>query len=252
MKIALLSDIHANLPALEAVLAHAATLGITEFWCIGDYLQFNAFPQEVVKTIRKLKPICIHGNIDSQVLEMKALLDKTPLEGMPEDIFPFAWSFLQLSKKSLKFLKALPVEARVRIKGYKFLLVHGSPAANDDPIYINTPDERLEELAQMADADFIICGHTHRQFIRDVHGIQFINPGSIGRPFGYDPRACYAVLNIRRASVGVEFYRVEFNVDIAVKAIRAAGLPEHYARMVEGGLSNDELKKLQSGEKQKE
>lgn len=76
MKIALISDIHSNLFALEAVLAHAQSQGIKKFWCLGDLVHFNSFPQEVVKTIRKLDPVCVYGNIDIAILEMRKLLKK--------------------------------------------------------------------------------------------------------------------------------------------------------------------------------
>ena len=197
MKIALISDIHANLPALEAVLAHAESMGVKRYWCLGDYVQFNAFPQEVVRTIRKLKPISIHGNIDSMVMEMKQQLKQTPLEDLPAETAPLGWAYKQLSKRSRKFLKDLPDTVKIKAKGHRFLLVHGSPAANDDPIYIDSPDDRLEELARMTKADFILFGHTHKPFIREALGVQFINPGSVGRPIDHDPRASYAVLNIK-------------------------------------------------------
>lgn len=252
MRIALISDIHANLPALEAVLAHADSMGVKVFWCLGDYVHFNAFPQEVVKKMRKLKPVSIHGNIDSIILEMKEPLKQTPFEELSPEMTPLGWSYRQLSKKSRKFLRNLPDNIKIKVKGHRFLLVHGSPAANDDPIYVNTPDERLAELAKMTRAGIILCGHTHRPFIRGVNGIQFINPGSVGRPIDQDPRASYAVLNIKKDAVGVEFYRVKFDVALAVKAIRDAGLPEQYALLVKAGISVDDLKKQEQEQKEKE
>ena len=248
MRIALISDIHANFPALEAVITHAKSLGIKRFWCLGDLVQFNAFPEDVVKTIRKLKAVCIHGNIDLRVMEMKQELKQVPIEELPEDLSPFAWSYLQLSKQSRKFLKKLPEKAKVKLRGFKFLLVHGSPAANDDPIYIDTPMERLEELAEGVNADIILCGHTHKPFIHEVKDVHIINPGSVGRPIDHDPRASYAVLTIKKKFVGVEFYRVEFDLQLAVDAIREAGLPETYARLVESGISLDDLKNHDSEE----
>jgi putative phosphoesterase len=248
MRIALISDIHANLPALEAVLTHAKSLGIKRYWCLGDLVQFNAFPEEVVKKIRKMEAVCIHGNIDLKVLEMKQELKQAPYEELPEEISPFAWSYLQLSKQSKKFLKKLPEKAKIKIRGFKFLLIHGSPIANDDPIYIDTPKERLEELVEGVKADIILCGHTHKPFIHEVNDIHIINPGSVGRPIDHDPRASYAVLTLKKKYVGVEFYRVEFDLQLAVDSIREAGLPETYARLVESGISLDDLKNHDSEE----
>ena len=236
MKIALISDIHANLPALEAILAHAKGQGVKKVWCLGDLVQFNAFPDEVVKTIRKVSSKTIHGNVDWMVLSMKQYLKKTPYKELPEEEAPFAWSYLQLSKKNKKYLKNLPEKLEIKVKGYRFLLVHGSPMANDDPIYLDTTDERLLELSAITKADFILCGHTHKPFIREVDGVQFINPGSVGRPIDNDPRACYAILNIKKSSITVEFFRVEFNMDIAVKGILESDLPDIYARLVEKGI----------------
>lgn len=244
MKIAIISDIHANLPALEAVLAHADSVGVKGFWCLGDLVQFNAFPDEVVTTIRKTKAPCIHGNIDLRVLEIKQQLKKSAFEDLAEEMQPFAWSYNQLSKKNRKFLRKLPEAMRIKFKGHSFLLVHGSPAANDDPVYVDTPDERLMELASSVDAEFILCGHTHKPFSREVGRVLFINPGSIGRPIDHDPRASYAVMDIKKNTVNVEFFRVEFNLPIAVDAIRQAGMPDLYARMVEAAITLDEVKAL--------
>ncbi len=242
MKLALISDIHANLPALEAVLAHARAQGVKKIWCLGDLVQFNAFPDEVVKTIRNVSSKAIHGNIDLMVLSMKRDLKKTPYKELPEEETPFAWSYLQLSKKNRKYLKKLPEKLEVTLKGYRFLLVHGSPMANDDPIYIDTPDERLVELAANTSADCILCGHTHKPFIREVNGVQFINPGSVGRPIDHDPRASYAIINVKNSSITVEFFRVEYNIDIAVTAILESELPKIYAQLVEAGITKDDIK----------
>jgi putative phosphoesterase len=252
MKIALISDIHANLPALEAVLAHAKSLGIKRYWCLGDLVGFNAFPDEVVTTIRKLKPPCIHGNIDTRVLEMKQELKQAPFEELPGEISPFAWSLLQLTKKNRKFLQHLPEKLKIKAKGYRFLVVHGSPAGNDDPIYNDTSDDVLKELLVGVKADILLCGHTHKPFIREVLGIQVINPGSVGRPIDHDPRASYVVLNIKKSEVDVDFYRVEYNIQIAVDGIKETGLPEHYSRMVAEGIAPDDLTQKDPEEKELE
>ena len=244
MKIAIISDIHANLPALEAVLAHADSIGVKGYWCLGDLVQFNAFPDEVVTAIRKLNAPCIHGNIDLRVLEMKQQLKTAIFEDLAEEMQPFAWSYNQLSRKNRKFLRKLPEAMRIKFKGHKFLLVHGSPAANDEPLYVDTAEERLIELASSGDAEFILCGHTHKPFTREAGGVLFINPGSVGRPIDHDPRASYVVMDIKKNAVNVEFFRVEFNLSIAVDTIRQAGLPDIYARMVETAITLEEAKAL--------
>lgn len=242
MKIALISDIHANLPALEAVLAHAGSLGVKGAWCLGDLVQFNAFPEEVVRLIRKLKAPCIYGNIDRLVMETGAALKKKAVADLPAEGQPFAWTYNQLTKKDRKFLSGIPEAIAIKYKGYSFLLVHGSPAANDDPIYADTPQERLDELAAMVKADLVLCGHTHKPFLLRSGRVSFINPGSVGRTIDHDTRASYAVLDIKKSGITVEFYRVEYDVAVAVNAIRQAGLPELYAVMAGGALTPDEAR----------
>jgi putative phosphoesterase len=229
MRIAVISDIHANLFALEAVLAHAKTLGVKNFWCLGDYIHFNAYPQEVIKTIRKLDLVSIHGNIDRDVL---LLNDKNPEERTEKEKL-FFWTYQQLSKKSIKYLADLPDSLPVKLKGYRFLLTHGSPVGLDDPIYTDTPDDRLRELSAMTRADVILCGHTHKPFIREVDNRIFINPGSVGKPIDGDPRASYCVLTVKKGSLTIDHYRIEYEIEKAIEAMRQAALPELYIRTME-------------------
>lgn len=240
MKIAVISDIHANLFALEAVLAHAESLGIRYFWCLGDYIHFNAFPQEVIKTIRKLDVVSIHGNIDRDVLSMK---DKTT-EEMTEKEQLALWTLQQLSGKSKKFLAKTPESFSLKLKGFRFLLTHGSPAGLDDPIYTDTPDERLRELGAQTKADVILCGHTHQQFVREVNHQIYINPGSVGKPIDGDPRAGYCVLNIKKGSMTINHYRIEYDLEKTLVAMRQAGLAALFTRSLELSLGFDKVQAM--------
>lgn len=240
MKIAVISDIHANLFALEAVLAHASSLGIKRFWCLGDYVHFNAFPQEVVKTIRKLDVVSIHGNIDRDVLAMNG---KKP-EEMTEKEQLAQWTLQALSGKSKKYLANLPEGLPFKLKGFRFLLTHGSPAGLDDPIYIDTPDDRLRELGEKAKADVILCGHTHQQFVREVNHQIYINPGSVGKPIDEDPRAGYCVLNIKKGSMTINHYRIEYDLDKTLDSMRQAGMPALFIRSLELSLGFDKVQAM--------
>jgi len=240
MKIAVISDIHDNLFALEAVLAHAESLGVKRFWCLGDYVHFNAYPQEVIKTIRKLDLVSIHGNIDRAVLSVK---DKK-LEEMTDNEKLLSWTNQRLSKKSIRFLADLPDSLPVKLKGYRFLLTHGSPVALDDPIYTDTPDDRLRELSAMTRADVILCGHTHKPFIREVDNRIFINPGSVGKPIDGDPRASYCVLTVKKGSLTIDHYRIEYEVEKAIEAMRQTDLPELYIRTIELSMPFDKVQPM--------
>lgn len=241
MKIGLISDVHANLFALEAVLAHAGSMGVKQFWCLGDYVHFNAFPDEVVKTIRKLDAISIYGNIDLAVLNARKLVYKKNASDIPEEEKPILWTYQQLTRKNRNFLNDLPMKKRIKIKGNRFLLIHGSPAGYDDPLFVDTPEDRLRELAKLTNAEFVLVGHTHRPFVREVEGTTFINPGSVGKPFDGDPRACYAILKVKEDQVSVQQYRVEYNLEKMIRAMKDADLPENYIQAMELSVGNQDL-----------
>ncbi len=229
MKIAVISDIHDNLFALEAVLSHAESIGLTHFWCLGDYVHFGVYPQEVVKTIRKLDLISIKGNVDRDVLATR----KKEAAEMTEKESLFFGTYQKLSGKSRKFLADLPETQKIKLGGFRFLLTHGSPAGLDDPIYIDTPDERLKELTKLTKADIILCGHTHIPFVREVNHKIFINPGSVGKPKDGDPRAGYCVLTVKKGNITIDHYRIEYETEKALDAMREAQLPESYIKSQE-------------------
>ncbi len=227
----LIGDVHANLPALEAVLEDAGNRGFSSIWNAGDLTGYGAFPDEVVKRLRKEDTQSVVGNYDLKVLNAKE--EEGEKEEPPEDRKAIRWTYDNLSKKSRKYLKSLPEEQRLEAGGKRILLTHRSLS----PIEPETPDESLRELAQLADADVIIFGHSHVPFSRQVDGIWFINPGGTGRQDDGNTRASYAILQI--APFEVNHYRVAYDTEKAASAIRKNSLPEVFAQMVLQGLSPD-------------
>jgi len=244
MKVALIGDVHANLPALEAVLAHAREQGVEAIWNVGDFVGYGAFPDEVVRLLRKEDVLSIVGNYDLKVLQFKQKKTKWRKKKRPEKYLAFQWAYENLSKKSRKYLRFLSQEIRIKVKGQRFLLTHGSPASNEEPLTPDTSEKRLRKLAQMARADVIICGHSHQPFAREVDGVWFINTGSVGRPDDGDPRACYAILQIEPKQIQVRHYRVEYDVEKAAAAIRERKLPEDFAQMTLQGRSLDTVQSM--------
>ncbi len=234
MKVALIGDVHANLPALEAVLADAYQRKVEAIWNIGDFVGYGAFPEEVIKRLQQEEVLSIAGNYDLKVLKVKEKKGK-----LSEKRLAFNWTYDNLSKPSRRYLSSLPKEIRLEAEGKRILLTHGSPASNKEYINHNTPEERLRELAGMAGADIVICGHSHQPFRRKVEGVWFINTGSVGRPDDGDPRACYATLQIKPRFFQLYHYRVEYDVEGAVAAIRERGLPEAFAQMILQGRNLD-------------
>jgi diadenosine tetraphosphatase ApaH/serine/threonine PP2A family protein phosphatase len=104
-----------------------------------------------------------------------------------------------------------------------------------------TPEQRLQELAAVAKVDIVLCGHSHRAFVRSIEGVYFINPGSVGRPDDGDPRASYGILRLARDAVAVDHYRLDYDIEAAVQAIRDQKLPELFAQMLLQGRSMEDI-----------
>jgi putative phosphoesterase len=240
MRVALIGDIHANLPALEEVLDHAHNQGIEKIWNVGDFLGYGPFPDEVVQLIRKDDSILsILGNYDRQVLKFKKKRDKWRKSKHPDKYLAFGWAYENLSKKNRKYLRFLSQEVRMKVRGHRILLTHGSPASDKEHLYPDTPEERLRELAKMAKADIIIVGHSHQPFARQVDNTWFINTGSVGRPDDGDPRACYAILRFLGDEFQVQHHRVGYDVERTVAAVHENKLPDAFAQMFLQGRNLD-------------
>lgn len=239
MIVALIGDVHANQPALDAVLAHAHRRGVEAIWNIGDFVGYGPFPEEVVRCLRQENAMSIVGNYDLKVLRFETKKKDWRKTKHPEKFLAFQWAHDSLSAESRAYLRSLPQERRLQHAGRRILLTHGSPVSNEEPLTPATTDERLRELAEVAAADLIVCGHSHQPFAREVDGVWFVNTGSVGRPDDGDPRACYAVLQTGEGHLTVEHFRVEYDVQKAISAIQEFELPEAFAQMLLQGRSLD-------------
>lgn len=241
MKVALIGDVHANLPALEAVLEHARQHGAEAIWNVGDFVGYGAFPDEVVSRLREERAVSIQGNYDRKVLKVKKKREHWEKHKTPEKWLAFEWAYKHLSSDNRRYLRDLPKEHRLHPLGRKILLVHGSPASQDEHLTLLTPVDRLKELAEMAAAEIVVCGHSHQPFTRFAVGTWFINTGSVGRPDDGDPRAAYALLDLHAQGCEAVHFRIEYDLSREIEAIHKAGLPEDFARMTHQGRSLEDI-----------
>jgi predicted phosphodiesterase len=246
MRYALISDIHANLPALEAVLADIDRRdAIDATYHLGDLVGYAPWPNEVVELIRARSIAGASGNYDSTVAtndkHCGCRYEDPRQEALSHE--SFAWTKAHVSPATRASLGALPFRLDVRPlgghqSGPTVILVHGTPTLNTLYWTEDRPDSFRTKMAQLAGAragDVMACGHTHVPWHAEVDGIHFVNTGSVGRPKDGDWRAGYVLLEIDAQHVGVEFIRVEYDVERAARAIVESDLPHEFAAFLRTG-----------------
>jgi putative phosphoesterase len=236
MRIGILSDIHGNLPALEAVLTDLETRTLDAVYCLGDLVGYGAFPNEVVQRIRTEAFPTIMGNYDDGVgfdRDECGCAYREPRERLLGER-SLAWTREQTTAENKAFLRTLVPQIRLDVAGRRLLLVHGSPRKMNEYLFEDRPLSSFERLAATSDADLIVFGHTHRPYAKHVDNVWFVNAGSIGKPKDGDWRACYAILT-PDAAAPAEFIRVPYDVARAASAVRASELPHEFADDIERG-----------------
>lgn len=239
MKIAVISDIQANLPALEAVYEDMVAQGSEKVICCGDIVGYGPCPNEVIKFLRG-KHICsIMGNYDETVafnFPDCGCLYCCPEEEELNARF-LAWTKVHTSEESRIWLSELPDELRLTAAEWELLFVHGSPSAIAEYLPEDAPADVFDVHALTAEADVVVCGHTHIPYVKRVRDVLFVNVGSVGKPKDGEPKACYALLELSVNEVKVDFRRVEYDLTRIEQQILATDLPRELLTMLKkGGL----------------
>jgi len=217
VRVAAISDIHGNLPALEAVLAEIDREGVDDIVVAGDTAH-GPWAAEIVDLLVERGARCVRGNADREVV------DRSDRFG------PLApWSADRLGERRLAVVAGWPLTVELSVDGLGETLVCHSTPTSDDPIYTRiTPDAELVGILEEVDADVLVCGHTHMQYDRTLSsGLRVVNPGSVGSPYEGARGAYWALLG-----PGVEFRRTPYDVEGAAAAIEVLGVPVD-ARMLE-------------------
>jgi putative phosphoesterase len=241
IRVAIFSDIHANLPAMEAVQRHIEASGYDAVYCLGDIGGYASQPNEVQDLVMQMGCPTVMGNYDEGVGFGKD--DCGCHYVKPFDIemsnVSFLWTREHTTDAHKAWLRALPREIRLEWEGRSILLCHGSPRSTTEYLFENRSDGFLRQFAaggkDDAHADVIVFGHTHVPYQREVEGVHFINTGSVGRPKDGDPRAGYRALTLDGDQVTSEQIRVSYDVEAACRRLVEAGLPEYFAEYLRTG-----------------
>ena len=245
MRIALLSDVHANLPALEAVLADIDTRSVDVIYHLGDLVGYAPWPNEVVGLLGARGISGVAGNYDSTVAtsykHCGCRYENPEQEAQSHE--SFQWTLAHTEPAAKAWLGALPFRLDQRpegghLPGRTLILVHGTPVLNTVYWTEDRPDDFCLKMAEHAGAkagDLLAFGHTHLPWHREINGIHFLNTGSVGRPKDRDWRAGYALLTLKGDTIGSEAMRVEYDLAKVVRGIDASTLPHAFARQLENG-----------------
>lgn len=231
MRAAFLTDVHANLPALQAVLAHARDQHVDAIWNGGDMVGYGPDPDACVRLLRAVETAAVVGNYDRKVLQVPDRREKWSRSKHPLKLQAFTWTFDQLSEASRAYLGGLPEVWSAVVDGVRVRINHASPVSLQEHLGPHTSPARWRELAALADADLVLSGHTHVACQHREGAVFFVNPGAVGRPEGGDPRAGYAIVDIAGGAVAVTLHRVAYDTEATAAACRAGGLPEAFAQM---------------------
>jgi putative phosphoesterase len=230
MRVAIFSDIHSNLYALERVLESIERESVDLMLCGGDLVGYGPFPNEVINVVRERKIPTLMGNYDDGVgfnRDDCGCAYRSRREAELGEI-SLKWTISKVTVENKSFLRTLLGNTYYSWSGMRILHVHGSPRRINEYLYEDRPEKNLLRMLEPLKIDLLVCGHTHIPYHRIVGKIHIVNTGSVGKPKDGDPRACYALLEIEDG-LTVHFKRVPYDIDGTIQAIKSVGLPREFA-----------------------
>ncbi|MBW4891474.1 metallophosphatase family protein [Mucilaginibacter sp. HMF5004] len=239
MKIALFSDIHANLPAFEAFLKDLDSRQPDAVYCLGDLVGYHIYPNEVIAEIRRRGIATLAGNHDLKVSKLAPVA--------PEELTNTGknYAYHIIGAQHREYLNSLPAHIRLEYKlggeQLNLMLVHGTPRSNDEYLLADLDENYVNQLMDEAGADILCAGHSHKPYHRVVtlpNGKErhVINIGSVGKPKDNNPMGCYIMISLKPDQpIYVEFIHFAYDVEASAKAIEGSPLPNEFADRLRGG-----------------
>lgn len=235
MKIGIISDIHGNLPGLEACYEALTEEGVDQIVCLGDLVQFGPFPSEVIDFMQHNEIDTVQGNCDRAVAKGRDStgdsFENIHWEQLSSEFLQ--WTEDQITPDQKKYLKKLPAELRYMVGSRRILCVHGIPGNICGSIGRNDSKEVYDFMLERNACDILLLGHTHEMYLQPRNTRMIINPGSVGG--GTLPEeSTMAILNINEenTTASVSWYRIHFNMALYEKKYKYEGLPETFLKCV--------------------
>lgn len=234
MRLGLIADVHANLHALDAVLAALDRMEVDLIVCAGDLVCYGAHPNEALDRVRERGITSVTGNYDDAVAWDRPSASRAPSSPLTEPLKQAAldWAKREIAPRHRAYLRGLPWSLDYRLDGLTIHLIHAGPAFLDEWLHPDQPGS-LAALADQRPVDLIVLGHTHHAFKHTHRATTIVNPGAVGRSLDGDPRAAYAIVDT--ATRAVSFERVPYDVHAATRAIERSGMPPEIGALLRHG-----------------
>jgi putative phosphoesterase len=229
-RVAVITDVHGNLPALEAALDRIEGLGIDSIYCGGDLVGYGPWPNEVCRLIEERQIPTVYGNYDYAIGRdqedcMCAYQDEHDRElGQQSAI----WTIERTDAEAKAFMRELTFDLRFDLGDRRVRLVHGSPRKVNEYLFEEKPARTFERIAAGADCDVLVFGHTHKPWINTYGRVLFVNCGSVGKPKDGDPRGGFAVLEAAGGEVRARIERFDYDANYVAGQVAVSGLPAEY------------------------
>jgi putative phosphoesterase len=229
--VAVITDIHGNLPALQAALARIDELGIERIYCGGDLVGYGPHPDEVCALIQERDIPTIYGNYDYAIARDDHDCGCAYITPHDRELGQLSveWTLVHTDQASKEFMGRLPFDLRFAVGATRVHLVHGSPRKVNEYLFEDKPARLYERLAAAETDRVLVFGHTHKPWTHEYGGVLFVNCGSVGKPKDGDPRGAFAVLREADDGVDVTIERIPYDAEAVAAEVREAGLPAEFA-----------------------
>src|SRR5918998_623157 len=222
-RVAFITDIHANLHALDAI----EWIDVDAVYCGGDLVGYGPHPNAVCSQIELRGIPTIYGNYDYAIARDLQDCGCAYRDQHDRELgqLSVAWTLEHTDQRSKDFMRGLPFDLRFELSGRRVRLVHGSPRKVNEYLFADKPARTFERIAAGADCDVLVFGHTHQPWVAEYGDVLFVNCGSVGKPKDGDPRASFAVLELAGGELWATIERADYDAELVARELAESGLP---------------------------